>query len=141
LSFCRQVLRICQSNPVFRRRRYFAGDPVADEGFKDVSWLRSDGREMTLDDWRNPHNRVLSMLIHGEASDELDERGRPNRGQTLFLILNASNRAQHFALPKMRRRGQWHEVVNTAQPTHRVPKGTGINVAPHSLVLLCYETA
>jgi glycogen operon protein len=140
LNFAKQVFRIEKSNPVFRRRRYFAGDPVADEGFKDVSWLRPDGREMTLDDWRNPHNRVLSMLIHGEASDEVDERGRPNRGQTLLLILNASNRARHFTLPKMRGAGQWHELVNTAQPMHRVAKGTGINIAPHALILLCYES-
>ena len=34
--------------------------------------------------------------------------------------------------------GHWQEVINTAQQTHRVPKGGGINVAPHSLVLLCY---
>jgi glycogen operon protein len=138
LEFTKLILEICRSNPVFRRRRYFAGDPVADEGFKDVSWLRADGREMTLDDWKDPHNRVLSMLIHGEASDEVDERGRSNRGQTLFLILNASNRARHFNLPRIRDVGHWHELVNTAQLTHRAAKGNSINVAPHSLVLLAY---
>jgi len=37
--------------------------------------------------------------------------------------------------------GHWQEVINTAQQTHRVPKGGGINVAPHSLVLLCYVVA
>jgi hypothetical protein len=40
-------------------------------------------------------------------------------------------------LPSLPERGHFQEVVNTAQSTHRNPRG-GINVAPHSLVLLCY---
>ena len=137
LDFTREVFRVTRSNPVFRRRRFFHGDPVSDKGIKDVSWLRPDGGEMTLDDWGNSRNQFLGMLIHGEASDDVDERGRPNQGQTLLLLLNASNRARHFVLPSLPERGHFQEVVNTAQSTHRNPRG-GINVAPHSLVLLCY---
>jgi isoamylase len=79
------------------------------------------------------------MLIHGEASDEVDERGRPNRGKTLYLILNASNRARHFTLPEQPGSGQFREIVNTAMPSSRVVRGGGLNVAPHSLVLLSFE--
>ena len=139
LEFARRVFRVLRSNPVFRRRRFFAGNPVTDRGVKDVQWMRPDGREMTDDDWRSPKNRMLGMLIHGRASDDVDERGRPNMGQTLLLLLNSSNRARQFRLPDLPERGYWHELVNTAQSTHRVPKGTMLNVAPHSLVLLCYE--
>ncbi len=155
LNFTREVLRITKSNPVFRRHRFFAGDPVSDKGFKDVMWLRSDGAELTIDDWGNGRNHLLGMLIPGDASDDVDERGRPNRGQTLLLLLNASNRARHFTMPAIptaaasgtagsaagASTGHWQEVINTAQQTHRVPKGGGINVAPHSLVLLCYVVA
>jgi glycogen operon protein len=94
---------------------------------------------MTLEDWGNPKNHILGMLIPGEASDDVDERGRPNQGQALLLLLNASNRSHKFALPSLPTKGHWQEVVNTAQATQRVPKGSGINVAPHSLVLLCYQ--
>ena len=145
LNFTREVLRITKSNPVFRRHRFFAGDPVSDKGFKDVTWLRSDGTEMSIDDWGNGRNHLLGMLIPGDASDDVDERGRPNRGQTLLLLLNASNRARQFTMPPVPGQasasGHWQEVINTAQQTHRVPKGGGINVAPHSLVLLCYVVA
>jgi glycogen operon protein len=82
------------------------------------------------------------MLIRGEASDDVDERGRPNEGQTLLLLLNSSNRAQQFALPRLYERGTWFEAVNTAQSAGRAPRRvprTGVNVAPHSLVLLWYE--
>jgi glycogen operon protein len=137
LEFTRDVFRVMRNNPVFRRRRFFGGDPVSDKGVKDLAWLRPDGGEMTLEDWGNPKNQVLGMLVHGEASDDVDERGRPNHGQTLLLLLNAGNRARAFALPSLPERGHFQEVVNTAQSTHRTPRGS-INVAPHSLVLLCY---
>jgi len=138
LAFTREVFRITRKNPVFRRRRFFDGDPVSDHGVKDVAWIRPEGGEMTIEDWGNPRNHSLGMLIHGQASDDVDERGRPNRGETLLLLLNASNRARNFFLPSLPESGHWQEVVNTAQPTHRIPKGSGISVAPHSLVLLCY---
>jgi len=139
LEFVKKIFAICRSNPVFRRRRFFAGDPVSDTGDKDIQWMRADGKEMTNDDWRDPKNRMLGMLIHGNASDDVDERGRSIVGQTLLLFMNAGNRARVCKLPELRARGYWHELINTAQATHRIPKGTTLNVAPHSLVLLSYE--
>jgi len=139
LDFVRKVFAIARSNPVFRRKRFFAADPVSDRDRKDILWVRPDGGEMELSEWKDPENRILGMLVHGDASDETDERGRPIVGQTLLLLLNGSNRAKPFNLPDLKERGYWHEIVNTAQPTHRIPKGTTLNVAPHSLVLLCYE--
>ncbi|HSC89940.1 MAG TPA: glycogen debranching protein GlgX [Polyangiaceae bacterium] len=139
LAFVQKVFQISRSNPVFRRRKFFAADPTSDKGVKDILWIRPDGREMTDEDWKDAHNSMLGMLIHGFASDEMDERGRHVTGQTLLLFLNGSNRARATNLPELREPGYWHEIVNTAQPTHRIPKGTTLNVAPHSLVLLCYE--
>jgi glycogen operon protein len=138
LDFAKKVFAITRTNPLFRRRRFFAGGAISAHGVKDVSWVRPDGAEMTLEDWGNPKNHILGMLIPGEASDDVDERGRPNRGQSLLLLLNASNRSHKFALPGLPQKGHWQEVVNTAQATQRIQKGSGINVAPHSLVLLCY---
>ena len=137
LDFARKVFAITRTNPLFRRRRFFAGGAISG-GVKDVSWIRPDGGEMTLEDWGNPKNHILGMLIPGEASDDVDERGRPNRGQSLLLLLNASNRSHKFSLPTLPPKGVWQEVVNTAQDTQRIQRGSGINVAPHSLVLLCY---
>lgn len=139
LDFVRKVFAIAKSNPVFKRRRFFSVDPMRDRAKKDIIWVRPDGGEMDIAEWRDPDNSILGMLVHGDASDETDERGRHVQGQTLLLLLNGSNRAKPFDLPDLKERGYWHEIVNTAQPTHRIPKGTTLNVAPHSLVLLCYE--
>jgi len=144
LEFTKEVLAITRKNPVFRRRRFFQGGPVGDGDSKDVSWLRPGGGEMTLEDWGDPKNSCIGMLIDGEASDDFDERGRSNRGETLLLLLNAGNRGQHFALPRLAARGTWREAVNTAAPAsraaRRIPRG-GVNVTAHSLVLLWYEVS
>jgi glycogen operon protein len=123
---------------VFRRRRFFAGGQVAESGAKDVSWIRADGREMALEDWHDPRGRVLGMLIDGEASDEVDERGRLNRGETLLLLLNAGARSARFALPAVATPGLWRELVNTAHPGMRWVRQKVVNLAAHSVLLLAW---
>lgn len=138
LAFTRLVFKLRASNPVFRRRKYFAGDPITDTGVKDVHWVRHDGEEMTHADWHDDKHGVFGMLIHGGASDEVDERGRPNRGQTLLLWMNAETRARHVVLPEVPEPGHWIEVVNTAEQSAPVARGHELNIAPHSLVLLAH---
>jgi isoamylase len=137
LEFTRRVLAICRSNPLFRRRRFFAGDPVSDDGAKDVTWLHPKGREMTQEDWLDRSNHVLGVHIHGEASDEFDEQGQLNRGETLLLLLNGGDRACRFVLPNAPKGGQWAEVVHTARPEATAPLGKRIDLDAHSLALLC----
>jgi glycogen operon protein len=137
LAFARRVFAVRRRNPVLQRRSFFSGRPVA-EGLKDVTWLRPDGREMTHGDWTNPRNHVLGMLIHGQATDEVDERGRPIRGNTLLLLMNAGGRSRLFRLPAMDEPGAWREVVNTARPGSRPSGRTGVTLVGHSLVLLSF---
>jgi isoamylase len=137
LAFAQRVLAIRRENAVLRRRSFFSGRPFA-EGLKDVAWVRADGGEMTLADWAEPKNQVLGMLIHGEATDEVDERGRPIRGDTLVLLLNAGARSRTFFLPAMPEPGAWHELVNTARPGTVLIEGGEVELVAHSLVLLSY---
>jgi isoamylase len=140
LEFTRRALRIRRRNPVFRRRYFLAGDPVQhEEGVKDVTWIRADGDEMTLADWQDPENHVLGALLHGDASDEVDERGHLNRGDTLLLLLNASAHPVVFELPlKLRGLGTWFEMLNTERNRVRRIKGKSIELAASALALLRY---
>jgi len=138
LRFTQEVFRVTRENPVFRRRRFFAGSPVR-PGVKDVAWLRPDGKEMAETDWHDPRNRILGMLIPGQASDEMDERGRPNQGQTLLLLLNGGPRSRYFELPSLPEAGAWHEIANSARTGRRAVRGAGVNLVAHSLLLLGYE--
>jgi hypothetical protein len=86
-------------------------------------------------------NRVLGMLIRGEASDEVDERGRANRGETLVVLFNGGGHSRLFELPAMPEPGRWVEVANTARAPGGPVTTSGVNLTGHSLILLRHEVA
>ena len=79
------------------------------------------------------------MLIHGQATDEKDDRGRPVIGRTLLLLVNGGARPRAFTLPRLDRPGTWHQLLHTARPGSRTIKTEAINLLGHSLILLRYE--
>ena len=139
LAFTRRVFALRAANPVLRRRSFFHGRELSGTGFKDVAWLRADGQELTELDWHDPKLFTLGMLIHGQATDEKDDRGRPVVGKTLLLLVNGGDRPRAFTLPHLGRPGDWHELVDTARATPRRPKNDVVNLLGHSLVVLRYE--
>jgi isoamylase len=140
LEFTRQVMGIRRANPVLRRRSFFTGRSFSGEGVKDLTWIRPDSQEMTDADWSDRGAHLVGMLIHGEATDEVDERGRPIFGDTLLLLLNGGNRSRPFELPKVEGAGLWQELVNTARPEgRRTVRTPGVNLVAHSLILLRFE--
>jgi glycogen operon protein len=143
LAFVQRALEIRRRNPVVRRRGFFSGRPLAGGRAKDVSWFRRDAKEMTEQDWRDPELRDLGMLIHGEASDEVDEFGRPVQGDTLLLLVNGSARSRYFRLPPMPSAGYWEETLNTARPSAapRPLRRDAATLVADSLILLTYRAA
>jgi glycogen operon protein len=123
---------------VLRRRHFFRGEPTVKGGPKDLSWIRPDGHELTQDDWHDPNNHTIGMLIYGDATDETDDRGRPIKGETLLLILNGSDQDVAFTLPTVNGGGIWAEMVDTtSRELHVVTSGI-VQVMGFSLVLLRY---
>jgi isoamylase len=141
LEFTRHALAVFRSNPVLRRRSFFTGRPMAGNGFKDVAWIRPDGEEFQDQDWNDPDNQIIGMLIQGRATDEVDERGRPVFGDTLLLLLNGGGRSRVFALPRMERTGAWEEVINTSrhESTSRPVRKPTVNLTAHSVIMLRYD--
>ena len=139
LEFTRRVLAIRRANPVLRRRTFFGGDPVAQSGLKDITWLLPSGSEFSDHDWQDPRGRVLGMLLHGRATDERDDRGRLVVGETILVLLNASGRSTRFLLPRMREPGTWTQEVHTAKPGTQSVNADAVNLVAHSLMLLRYE--
>ncbi len=136
-QFTAQAIERFRANPVLRRRNFFTGAARPRARTKDLSWFRADGHEMTMQDWADERNQVLGMLIRGEASDDVDERGRPVFGETLLLLLNGGPRSRYFVLPKMPGQGVWQELLNTAHPgQQRLMKTPALNLLSFSLFLL-----
>ena len=135
LEFTRKVFAIRHSNPVLRRRSFFHGQP-GEEGVKDLAWIRADGREMADDDWHDPENHTLGMLIHGDATDETDDRGRPIKGDTMLLLAHAGDHDIDVTLPQFGTEGVWSVMVDTAELNRGSATEGPIPVAAYSFLLL-----
>jgi isoamylase len=136
LAFTRRALDIFREHPVLRRRSFFRGSRGG-SGLQDVTWIRPDGEQMRDEDWTDQEGRVLGMLLAGEATDEVNERGRPIHGRTLLLLLNGGTGSRAFVLPKLDRQGSWQELLNTAKPgSTAMVRRPATTLVAHSLILL-----
>jgi isoamylase len=141
LDFTRNVLAMRAANPVLRRRRFFRHEPMRAGEQKDLTWLGPAGEEMTAEEWSEASNHILGMLIRGEATDDIDERGRTPRGAAILLLLNGGGRSRSFTLPAMERPGAWIQMLDTTHPAPRAIRGSQVHLAAHSLMLLQHEAA
>jgi isoamylase len=132
LEFTRALVALRRSQPVLRRRTFLRGGPQA-----DVRWLRPDGAEMTDADWFDADRQVLGMLLDGNHIGERDSRGRPLRGDTLLVLLNASAAGLHFALPD--RGTRWELLIASTDATPRpapTPVPSPLFMPAHSSCIL-----
>src|SRR5687767_232510 len=116
LAFTRRLGRFRRSQPVLMRRKYFQGRPIRGVDVKDIYWLDASGREMTDDAWNAPSIRSLGVLMVGDALDEIDELGRPVRGDTVLILLNAHREEEPFTLPSIAAQAVWLRVLDTVAP-------------------------
>jgi len=113
MDFVCELIRLRQEHPVFRRRHFFQGRRIKGVNVKDISWLRPDGKEMTDEEWNSFYARCLGLLLHGDAIEEHDERGRPIHDDTFLLLLNAHSQPIQFRLPKQLGIARWGVTVDT----------------------------
>jgi glycogen operon protein len=116
LAFTRRLVRFRRSQPVLQRRKYFHGRSIRGAEAKDIYWLDPTGREMTDMAWNAPSTRSLGVLMVGNVLDEVDERGRQLRGDTLLILLNAHQEEVTFALPAASEGTVWMRLFDTIAP-------------------------
>ncbi len=114
LQFVRRLIRIRQQFPVLHRERFLTGAYDSSLGIRDVSWLTPEGKEMTIEQWHDPHNRCLGMLLDGRAQPTSSCCSRSDTA--LLLIVNAHQDEVLFALPEVPLGVRWKQLVDTASP-------------------------
>jgi glycogen operon protein len=113
LEFTRRLIRLRLEQPVFHRRTFFQGRRILGAASKDLSWFRSDGREMRESDWANGIHRAVGLRLAGDAIEEVDDMGEPIAGDTFLVLLNADSARVPFILPAHEARVRWEPVLDT----------------------------
>jgi isoamylase len=116
LDFTARLVRLRKEHPVFRRRRFFAGD--AAHGGKselgDIEWFAPQGGEMDELDWSNGFARSLMVFLNGEGIPEPDNHGRPISDSHFLLLFNAHSEPVDFILPSDDYGSLWQVEIDTA---------------------------
>jgi isoamylase len=114
LEFTRQLLVLRAKHAVFRRRRFFTGEPAPD-GLPDIAWLRADGSLMDNDDWSQASVRPLSVFLNGEGITESGLRGEDITDSSFVLLLNPGHENASMTLPGAPFADQWQLVLDTTE--------------------------
>jgi isoamylase len=117
LTFARKVTKLRKKHPVFRRRRFFEGEPIrtGDEA-RDISWLTPGGIEMTHDDWSKEFHRCVAVFLNGEAITAPNARGERVVDDSFLLCFNAHDEPVEFEMPDSEYAGQWTVELDTNDP-------------------------
>ncbi len=117
LDFTRKVVELRKRHPVFRRRRFFEGEPLrTGDQVRDIAWLTPAGTEMEPEDW-NSGFKCVAMFLNGEAIPAPNERGERVVDDSFLLCFNAHSQAVDFVSPGKDYAQQWTAVLDTADPT------------------------
>jgi isoamylase len=117
LEFTRAVVALRRRHPVFRRRRFLAGQPIrSGEQVRDVAWLTPAGREMTLEDWDSGFGKSISVFLNGDAIPEPNARGERVTDDSFLLCFNAHDEPLDFVIPDQGYAEKWSAALDTADP-------------------------
>jgi isoamylase len=137
-EFTKKSIYLMKEHPVLRRSKFFQGKKLFGSS-KDITWLKSDGSEMTEDTWRSSQVRTIGLILSGDAIDEFNDRGERIADDTLLLILNAFYEKISFTMPKGGERWQviHHSCTNNlAEAELTVRSGDKISVEGRSFMML-----
>jgi isoamylase len=115
-EFTEMVTRLRREHPVFRRRRFFQGQPVRRSDLGDIAWFATSGEEMSGRDWDSEFSRALAVFLNGEAIPDRDARGIQVTDASFLLLFNAEGSPTTFRLPPGEYAESWELVLDTSSP-------------------------
>jgi len=146
LRFTRNLIALRKENPVFRRRRFFDGNPdrIAPDELGDIAWFTPVGEHMSGADWSAGYARSVAVFLNGEAIAEPDDRGERVIGDSFLLLFNAHHEDIDFTLPNGDYGLQWAVALDTAVPqldaeVISIQGGKTVGVTARSIIVLRRE--
>jgi isoamylase len=138
LEFTARLAKLRHAEGVLREDWFFQGDHIWDSRFKDLTFFRTDGHEMTEADWKDAELRSFAYLLGGDTLVVPTRSGHRPEGNTLLMLLNAHHEEVSFQLPRARAINEWELVMDTGNPRNaaRRIKDGQLTLTGRSLVIL-----
>ncbi|MGQ0732694.1 MAG: glycogen debranching protein GlgX [Acidobacteriota bacterium] len=139
LQFTASLLAFRRAHPVFRRRRWFQGQPL--RGQPDIAWFTPGGQEMSQQDWSVGFAKSLTVFLNGQAIPSLGPTGEPIVDDTFLLCFNAHYEPMRFTLPDAAYGPRWQRVIDTVDPPRSesiemIEAGGELDIEARALIVL-----
>jgi glycogen operon protein len=108
-------LNICRLNafrkkhPVFNSLELFTGEK-AENGAKDITWLRPDAQEMEGQDWQTPYAKTLAYMLNGKS-----KQAGGKDDDFLVMMSGDDYYTVDYQLPKPPSGGEWKLVFDSSR--------------------------
>ena len=123
LEFTRKATALRKAHPVFRRRRFFDGEPIrSGDEVRDIAWLNPSSRAMTHEDWGESIHKCVAVFLNGEAITAPNARGERVVDDSFLLCFNAHDHTVDFIVPDDDYAKEWTAVLDTTDPTGEVER-------------------
>jgi glycogen operon protein len=140
---CRLVERLValrRTHPVFRQKAFFSGQPVGDEGVKDLAWFGANGEELTDAEWFDPHQQTIAMYLDGGGIKTRGPRGERVVDDSFLFVLHAGAGDSEIVLPGHPWATAYDVVIDTCEEDgaggRAYRAGAALPMATRSAVLL-----
>ena len=122
LQFTRFLIAFRKDHPNLHRRKFFQDrriDPDAPDWQvnggreQDILWLRTDGTQMTQEEWHAGWVRCIGLVLNGKTLDEVNAIGEPVGDDTFLILFNPHHEPVRFTLPQLRPSMAWELCLDT----------------------------
>lgn len=142
IEFTAKMIGLRHLHPVFRRRDYFDGRPMAREDstdLPDIVWLEPDATAKDESDWDSYHAKSIAFFLNGHDLPASGKHGASDDDHDFYILLNAHWEPVEYTLPGEPFPSQWNLVVDTADAAPDVlafTAGDKVTVPGRGIVIL-----
>lgn len=142
IEFTAKMIGLRHLHPVFRRRDYFDGRPMAREDstdLPDIVWLEPDATAKDESDWDSYHAKSIAFFLNGHDLPASGKHGASDDDHDFYILLNAHWEPVEYTLPGEPFPSQWNLVVDTASASSDVlafTAGDKVTVPGRGIVIL-----
>ena len=139
LAFTQRIIKLRKDHPIFRRRKWFQGEPIKGKGLEDIAWFLPEGDEMSDENWNHDFAKSLGVFLNGKGIHHVGTKGEPITDDNFYLIFNAHHEPLEYVLPSKIIGKQWTKILDTSDDTQndiQINDKETLTIQGRSVVLL-----
>lgn len=100
--FVKKIIRLRRQSQMFKRKKFFTGQPIDKTKINDITWFNELGHAMTTQEWNDGRRKTLAYSVY-------------NGKKYVFCILNANSGDINWQLPDIDKKYSWKLLFDSSE--------------------------